>query len=167
MPNVEVDVFDELGSGLMLSYWFCLSVCVCVCEVYVCVCVCDPVHLCHVLLFACKACKAWCAHPAWVRYHAIKIHLLLLLLLLTIFVLALFRSHPELDLRHYGVTAADNSSVPLSGIFYGGGDAMPVSELIDQLERTYCGAVAAEFEHLTVSGHICGALSRFGMIDLI
>ena len=43
---------------------------------------------------------------------------------------------------------------------------MPVSELIDQLERTYCGAVAAEFEHLTVSGHICGALSQFGNIEI-
>ena len=38
----------------------------------VCVCVCDRVHLCHVLLFVCEACKARCAHPAWVRCRAIK-----------------------------------------------------------------------------------------------
>ena len=45
-----------------------------------CVSVCDPVHLifCRFLLFVCEACKARCAHPAWVRYRAIKIHLLLL-----------------------------------------------------------------------------------------
>ena len=47
-----------------------------------CVCVCMIQYICHFLLFVSEACKARCAHPAWERYHAIKIYLLLLLLLL-------------------------------------------------------------------------------------
>ncbi|KAK7103395.1 2-oxoadipate dehydrogenase complex component E1-like [Littorina saxatilis] len=58
------------------------------------------------------------------------------------------KTSPELDLRHYGVTASDSSSVSLAGIFYGGGNTMQISELIDHLERLYCGSLAAEFEHL-------------------
>ena len=61
------------------------------------------------------------------------------------------RAYPELELRRYGISEGDKSSVPLSGIFYGSGGEMSVSELIGRLEQTYCGAMAAEFEHLKVS----------------
>ena len=67
-----------------MHVWVHECVCVCVIQyiyvISVCVCVCDPVHLCNFSQFFCEACKARCAHPAWVRYRAIKIHLLLLLL---------------------------------------------------------------------------------------
>ena len=90
-------------------FQMCVCVCVCVCvrerecereTERVCVCVRDPVHFCNFLLFVWEACKARCAHPAWVRYCAIKIHLLLLLLLLlsvpTYIVLHLLLCRPDM-----------------------------------------------------------------------
>ncbi|XP_076441946.1 2-oxoadipate dehydrogenase complex component E1-like [Babylonia areolata] len=55
---------------------------------------------------------------------------------------------PELDQRQYGIAAGDTSSVPLVGIFNGGGNALSISELINRLEQVYCGTMAAEFDHL-------------------
>ena len=43
-----------------------------------CMCAIKYIYVFFVLLFVCEACKVRCAHLAWVRYHAIKTHLLLI-----------------------------------------------------------------------------------------
>ncbi|KAL8589860.1 hypothetical protein ACOMHN_020863 [Nucella lapillus] len=76
------------------------------------------------------------------------------------------KTFPELDQRHYGVAASDTNSVPLAGIFYGGGGALSISELVSRLEQIYCGTMAAEFEHLVAFDHFLASkfttVKRYG-----
>ncbi|XP_059162546.1 2-oxoadipate dehydrogenase complex component E1-like [Physella acuta] len=58
------------------------------------------------------------------------------------------RSLPELNFKQYGLTEKDGSKIWTNGLVAGENQQTSVSELIQQLEKLYCGSIAAEFEHL-------------------
>jgi 2-oxoglutarate dehydrogenase E1 component len=55
---------------------------------------------------------------------------------------------PELRLDAHGLSEADLDNVYRTGTL-DGADEKPLSEIIAQLEATYCGSVASEFMHIT------------------
>lgn len=56
-----------------------------------------------------------------------------------------------MNIKQYGLTEKDSSKIWTNGLVAGENQQTLVSELIQQLEKLYCGSVAAEFEHLPVS----------------
>lgn len=56
-------------------------------------------------------------------------------------------SNPQLDLDQFGLVAANMDEV-VSSRYFRKGVAMPLRQLIDELRRTYCGTLGAEFEHI-------------------
>ena len=59
-------------------------------------------------------------------------------------------SCPELDLNQYGVSLDDSTTITTAGLFSGAKSEISVCHLLQALEKTYCGTVGAEFEHLPV-----------------
>ncbi len=56
---------------------------------------------------------------------------------------------PDLDLSFHGFTPADLDTVFQTGNLFIGKDEAPLSEIIDALEKTYCGHVGPEIMHIT------------------
>ena len=56
----------------------------------------------------------------------------------------------ELMLDRYGLQINDQTKVNTEGIFMSEQKSMTVSELVQHLEQTYCGCLAAEFDYLEV-----------------
>lgn len=55
----------------------------------------------------------------------------------------------QLDPSYYGLTDADMAIQFHSGSNFSGSDKMPLSEIINKLEQTYCRTVGVEFMHIT------------------
>lgn len=55
---------------------------------------------------------------------------------------------PTLDLRFHELSAADLDTVFQVGASYLGKDEMPLSEIIQGLEQTYCSTVGCEYSHI-------------------
>lgn len=58
-------------------------------------------------------------------------------------------SIPDLDLAFHGLTNADLDIVFNTGNLYIGKEEAPLREIIDALEKTYCGHVGVEIMHIT------------------
>ena len=56
------------------------------------------------------------------------------------------RSLPELEAAFYGLSGSTRHQ--LSGILHHGKEEASVGEVVDQLERMYCGSLAVEFMHV-------------------
>lgn len=55
----------------------------------------------------------------------------------------------ELDPAQYGLTAADMSTKFYTGSDFSRSQQLPLSEIINKLDQTYCGTVGVEFMHIT------------------
>ena len=58
------------------------------------------------------------------------------------------RSHPELDLETYGLTIWDLDREFWTGGL-GGGEHMPLREIIELMRRVYCGKVGIEYRFIS------------------
>jgi 2-oxoglutarate dehydrogenase E1 component len=56
-------------------------------------------------------------------------------------------SNPQLDLDQFGLASANMDEI-VSSRYFRKGAAMPLRQMIDELRRTYCGTLGAEFEHI-------------------
>lgn len=62
-----------------------------------------------------------------------------------------FRNIKILDITRYGLSAADDVDL---GLLYGYNGIQSVKNLVDELERIYCGAISYEFSYLEVKYYI-------------
>ena len=62
-----------------------------------------------------------------------------------------FRSVEEINPLLYNISLSSKDSIDFEGIITSQNKKGTVSELIHQLEKFYCGPLAAEFDHLPVS----------------
>src|SRR5690606_36623891 len=56
---------------------------------------------------------------------------------------------PDLDISFHGLTPADMDTVFHTGNLFIGKEEAPLRDIIDALEKTYCGSVGPEIMHIT------------------
>ncbi|MBT8138131.1 MAG: 2-oxoglutarate dehydrogenase E1 component [Gammaproteobacteria bacterium] len=56
---------------------------------------------------------------------------------------------PDLDPAYHQLSAADYDTLFQTGVFYMGKEQATLGEIVEALDRTYCGSVGAEFMHIT------------------
>lgn len=55
---------------------------------------------------------------------------------------------PDLDLEFHGLSPVDNSTIFQTGSLFISKDKAPLREIVDTLERIYCGTIGYEFMHI-------------------